>query len=207
MLTVTKLEPQKKNPQRLNVYLNGEFAFGISRAAAPWLDEGNQLSQSEIDELQFRDGVESAYQRALNFLSYRSRSEQEIRQNLQKAQISEEVMEAVLDRLRHSRLVDDRQFAKEWVENRSRFKPRGKKALSSELIQKGISSQLIVEVLENVDEPELALRLARKKLPRLHNLERTSFQEKLYGYLSRRGFSDEVSRETISRLWEERELE
>jgi regulatory protein len=207
MLTVTKLEPQKKNPQRLNVYLNGEFAFGISRAAAPWLDEGNQLSQHEIDELQFRDAVENAYQRTLNFLSYRSRSEQEIRQNLQKAQISEEVVDTVLDKLRQSGLVDDRQFARDWVENRSRFKPRGKKALSSELIQKGISSQFIAEVLEDLDESELALRLARKKLPKLLKLERTSFQEKLYGYLSRRGFSYEVSREIISRLWEERELE
>jgi len=51
MLTVTKLEPQKKNPQRLNVYLNGDFAFGISRAIAPWLEEGNELSQQKITAL------------------------------------------------------------------------------------------------------------------------------------------------------------
>ena len=87
MLTVTKLEPQKKNPQRLNVYLNGEFAFGVSRAAAPWLEEGNELSQQKINALQTEDQVEQAFQRALHYLSFRIRSEQEIRLNLQKHQI------------------------------------------------------------------------------------------------------------------------
>ena len=207
MLTVTKLEPQKKNPQRLNVYLDGEFAFGISRAAAPWLVEGSQLSQDDINEMRLRDQVEGAYQRALHFLSYRSRSEAEIRWNLQKAQVPDHVIAQVVEKLRQSSLVDDLQFAKEWVENRSRFKPRGKKALTSELLQKGIGSQVIEEVLAELDEAELALKLARKKIPKLNIDQKRDFQDKLYGFLSRRGFSYSISQEIISRLWEEQERE
>jgi regulatory protein len=205
MLTITKLEPQKKNPRRINVYLDGEFAFGISQAVAPWLEEGKQLSQQGINDLQTRDAVEQAYQRALHFLGYRNRSEQELRLHLQKHQESETIITEVLAKLRRGSLLDDRQFAQEWVENRSRFHPRSKKALSSELYRKGIPDQIIQEVLEDLNEGDLALQLARKKMPKLNTSEKSSFQEKLYGYLSRRGFSYQVSKDVISQLWEEQE--
>jgi regulatory protein len=206
MLTVTKLEPQQKNPQRLNVYLNGEFAFGIFQALASRLEEGDQLNQDDINNLQFADQVELAYQRALNYLSYRDRSEQEIRLNLRKAKIEDDVIEEVLERLRGASLVNDQEFAKKWVENRSRFKPRGKRALSSELFQKGISQSIIDTTLENLDEKPLALRFARKKMSKLAGLEKPLFQKKMYGYLSRRGFTYDITKEIISQIWDELEV-
>ena len=203
MLTITKLEYQKKNPGRINVYLNGEFAFGISRAAAPWLEEGNQLSKQQINELQSRDQLEKAYQRAINYLSYRSRSEKEVRQNLLKHQVEEETIDQVLEKLRQNSLVGDREFAQEWVENRSKFKPRGRIALSTELFQKGISQGIVNEVLEDLDEHDLALRFAQQKLPKIQHLDESAFQKKLSGLLSRRGFSYGVSKEIISTLMTE----
>jgi regulatory protein len=202
MLTVTKLEQQKNDPRRINVYLDGEFAFGISREIAPWLEEGEKLSQQRIKELQTKDKVKAAYQRALHFLSYRIRSEKEIIQNLQKHNVSEEHIRLVLDKLRENSLVNDLDFAREWVENRSKFKPRGKKALLTELYHKGISRQIIDEVLEDINEEELAFRFARKKISRLNHLDKKSFQNKLYGYLSRRGFSYEISKRVIYKLGE-----
>jgi regulatory protein len=203
MLTVTKLEQQKKNPGRINVFLNGEFAFGISRAIAPWLEEGEELSDTRIKDLQSQDMVGGAYQRAINFLSYRNRSEKEIRLNLLKHQIPEDHILFVLNKLRRNSLVNDHGFAREWVENRNRFKPRGKRALFSELYQKGISNQIIEEVLLDLDEEELALRYGHQILPKLKNLDEKAFQEKLYGYLSRRGFSYGISKDIISTLLEE----
>jgi len=203
MLTVTKLEQQKKNPGRVNVYLNGEFAFGISRAVAPWLEEGKEISQHHIKELQTQDKVKGAYQRALNFLTYRNRSEKEIQLNLHKHNVSEDHIQLVIEKLRQNSLVSDQDFAQEWVDNRNRFKPRGRKALSVELYQKGISRQIIDDVLMDLDEEELAMRFARQKLPKIKRLEKKAFQEKLYGYLSRRGFSYGISKDIISTLWEE----
>jgi regulatory protein len=207
MLTITRLEPQKKNPQRFNVYLDGEFAFGISRAAAPWLQEGNQLSQQKINDLQKKDQFEVAYQRAINFLSYRIRSEKEIRQNLHKHQIPEEIIDGVLDRLRGASLVNDLQFAQQWVENRVQFKPRGKRALSAELFQKGIPPQIIEDVLKDLNEEDLANRLARTKLTKLAGLDETAFQKKLSGFLTRAGFPYHISKEVISNLWNETKKE
>ncbi len=203
MLTITRLEPQKKNPQRYNVYLDGEFAFGISRAAAPWLEEGNQLSQQKVNDLQKKDQFEVAYQRALNFLSYRIRSEKEIRQNLNKYEIPEEIIDGVLDRLRGSSLVDDREFATQWVENRVHFKPRGKRALSSELFLKGIPAQIIEDALADLNEEELAIKLARTKISKLTGLDEKAFQKKLSGFLTRAGFPYHISKEVIVNLWNE----
>ena len=207
MLTVTKLEPQKKNPRRLNVYLNGEFAFGISRVIAPWLKEGSELNQQKITSLITEDEIEKAYQRALNFLSYRNRSEQEIRLNLQKHQIPETIIQPVLDRLREVSLVNDIEFAQNWIENRREFHPRGKRALRSELYRKGISDQIIEEALQDINEEELALKLARKKIGKLKNLDKSTFQEKMYGFLSRRGFHYSLSKEVVNHLWNELEKE
>jgi regulatory protein len=207
MLTVTKLEPQKKNPQRLNVYLNGEFAFGISRLVAPWLQEGNELSQGEISGLQIEDQIQQGYQRATNLLSYRARSEQEIKLNLQKHQVPETIIESVLERLRDASLVDDREFAQQWIENRIRFHPRSKRALSSELYRKGISNQIIEETLLDIDEEVLARSLAQKKVSKLRTLDKPTFQKKMYGFLSRRGFHYGISKEVVSQLWDEMEKE
>jgi len=187
----------------VNVYLNGEFAFGISRAVAPWLEEGKEISQHHIKELQTQDKVKGAYQRALNFLTYRNRSEKEIQLNLHKHNVSEDHIQLVIEKLRQNSLVSDQDFAQEWVDNRNRFKPRGRKALSVELYQKGISRQIIDDVLMDLDEEELAMRFARQKLPKIKRLEKKAFQEKLYGYLSRRGFSYGISKDIISTLWEE----
>jgi len=207
MLTVTRLEPQKKNPQRLNVYLDGEFAFGIFRAAAPWLTEGDQLSQQKVRELQKSDLTETAYQRALNFLSYRSRSEQEIRINLAKHEIPEENINEVLKRLRLSSLVDDRAFAKNWIENRSQFKPRGKRALSAELTQKGISREIIDNELKGLDEVDLALQCARAKSSRYQHLDQKEYQKKMYAYLNRRGFPYHIIKDTVLEVWQELQQE
>ncbi|HDD62711.1 MAG: hypothetical protein DRI65_06335 [Chloroflexota bacterium] len=207
MLTVTRLELQKKNPQRLNVYLDGEFAFGISRAAAPWLAEGNQISQQKINDLQEKDQFEGAYQRAINFLSYRIRSEKEIRQNLTKHEVPEEIIERVIDRLRGASLVNDREFASLWVENRVQFKPRGKRALSSELFQKGIPNEIIEDVLAELDEEELAYQCARSKIRKYSGLEEKAFQKKLSGLLTRRGFPYHIIKDVVSSLWKESEKE
>jgi len=207
MLTVTRLEPQKKKPQRINVYLDGEFAFGISRATAPWLAEGNQLSQQKINDLQEKDQFEGAYQRAINFLSYRVRSEKEIRQNLTKHEVLEDIIEKVVDRLRGASLVNDWDFASQWVENRVQFKPRGKRALSSELFQKGIGNEIIEDVLAELDEEELAYACARSRITKFTGMEKKAFQKKLSGLLTRRGFPYHVTKDVVGSLWKEMDKE
>src|SRR5574341_2054063 len=137
MAKITAIEPQKRDPDRVSIYLDGEYKFGLARVVAAWLKIGQELSQEKIASLQAEDVRERAYQQAMLFLSYRARSESEIRQNLRKHEIPEPVIEQTLERLRQDGLANDHQFAHAWVENRSAFRPRSRRLMAMELRQKG----------------------------------------------------------------------
>jgi regulatory protein len=129
---ITGIVVQKRNPQRVNVFLDGEFGFGLSRIVAAWLQNGQELSEEKISHLKYEDEKETAYQHALRLLNYRSRSSSEVRQTLEKKGYSFEVVEEISARLSQSGLLDDERFAQAWVENRTEFRPRGKRALALE---------------------------------------------------------------------------
>jgi regulatory protein len=203
MKKITALEAQKKNPNRVNVYLDGEFAFGLTRITAAWLKVGDALTDEKIARLQFEDAQERAYQQAMLFLSYRARSENEIRQNLRKHEFPEEIIERTLERLRQSGLANDSAFARAWVENRSAFRPRSRRALTMELRQKGLDDDTVNAAVSAVDEPALAYESARKRAARLNGLEWGEFRRKLFEYLARRGFSYDVAAPVVAQIWNE----
>jgi regulatory protein len=200
---ITALKPQKRNPNRVNVYLDGEFAFGLARITAAWLTVGQELSQDRIDRLLAEDSAEVASQRALNFLSYRPRSEKEIVDNLRKHETPEQVIEEIVGRLKENGMVDDVKFARLWLENRSEFRPRGYFALRSELHRKGIPDSVIEASLTEIDEVDLALRAGRTKAAKLNSGNEQIFKQKLYGFLSRRGFNYEIISEVVNEIWQE----
>lgn len=207
MKKITAIQVQKKNPNRVNIHLDGEFAFGLARIVAAWLQVGQTLDDEKIAELQVEDGRERATQQALLFLSYRARSETEIRQNLRKHQFPEAVIEETLERLRRDGFANDQKFADAWVENRTTFRPRGRRALALELRQKGIDDSTIESALEDVNDEVLAYEAGLKKTRKLKVREWNEFRKKLSEFLARRGFSYSVIAPIVSRLWDERHTE
>ena len=207
MATITAIEPQKRDPNRVNIHLDGNYAFGLSRITAAWLKVGQELSEDKIASLQAEDSRELAYQQALLFLSYRARSESEIRQNLSKHEIPSDVIEQTLERLRENRLADDNQFARAWVENRNTFRPRSRRALQMELRQKGLSDETSQSALEGLDEEALAYEAGLKKARRLQSEEWSGFRKKLSEHLARRGFPYSVIASVVSRIWKETHTE
>jgi regulatory protein len=201
---ITAIEPQQKNPQRVNIYLDGEFAFGLAVVVAAWLRVGQELGEDKIASLKTQDDREITYQKALHFLSYRPRSSAEVRQNLSKRGISDSLIEETLDRLQTAGLIDDEAFARAWVENRNTFRPRGKPALRMELRRKGLSDEIVQSVLDTqVNEAVLAITTARKYARRLAGLEWPEFRQKLSGFLARRGFSYTTLAPVVSEVWKE----
>lgn len=200
---VTGIKLQKKNRQRVNVYLDGEFAFGLSRITAGWLQVGQELSKEKILELKDRDTFEVAYQRTLKYIEIRERSVTEIQRYLKKNAVSDEISEQVIDRLKHAGLLDDERFVQMWIENRNEFRPRSPKALRMEMRYHGIDDELIDRSLETIDEHELAYKAAKKYARKLEKLDWQDFRKKLYGYLGRRGFNYEIAAEVIRKVWDE----
>ena len=203
MRKITAIQVQKRNPNRVNIHLDGEYAFGLARIVAAWLQVGQTLDEEKIAKIQAEDAREGAMQQALLFLGYRARSEKEIRQNLSKHEFPEAVIEETLERLRQNGFANDKQFADAWVENRSTFRPRGRRALTLELRQKGIDDSTIESVLEDIDEEALAYEAGLKKARKLRVQEWSDFRKKTSEFLARRGFSYSVIAPIVSRLWNE----
>jgi regulatory protein len=203
MKKITALLAQKRNPNRVNIYLDGEYAFSLARIVAAWLKVGQELDEEKIKRLQADDARERAIQQAMLFLSYRSRSESEIRQNLRKHEIPEDVIEQTLQRLIQDGLANDQQFAQTWVENRSAFRPRSRRMMAMELRQKGLDDAAVSSALETVDDEALAYEAAQKKVSRLKDMEWFDFRRKLSEFLARRGFSYSVIAPTVTRIWNE----
>ncbi|HXF64729.1 MAG TPA: RecX family transcriptional regulator [Caldilineaceae bacterium] len=199
---ITALEVQKHNKERVNVFLDGNFAFAVSLLAAARLRKGQRLTPAQIAELKEEGAIDLAYQRALRYLSLRPRSESELVTYLQGKEVAEEVIAAVMARLRERGYVDDGAFARFWVDNRTRFRPRGARALRYELRQKGVESSAIDEALEDQDEEAAAWAAVEPKIERWQALPREEFDQKLMGFLARRGFGYGVCRRIAQRAWE-----
>lgn len=200
---ITAISVQKRDPQRVNIYLDGEFAFGLARIVAAWLQVGQTISEERIARLRAEDELEKAYSQALNLLSYRPRSESEIRHHLLDHEVPEAQIEATIERLRNAGLVDDQRFAHAWVENRNTHRPRGKRMLAYEMRQRGLEKSEIEQALENLDEEALAYQAARQKAQKLYHLEWAEFRTKLNAFLARRGFSYEISAPVVAQIWAE----
>ena len=201
---ITALVAQKRNKERVNVFIDGEFAFGLAMIEAIKLRKGQELSPADIANLKALDEIEVAQESALNFLSFRPRSAAEIRKNLLGKDYSEAAVEKVLERLSNAGLVNDAEFAQFWVENREQFKPLSSRGLRYELRQKGVPDDEIEGALEALDEEDSAYRAAREKALRIPTADKQLFSKKLGSFLARRGFSYNIVREVVDRLWIER---
>jgi len=201
--TITSLKAQKRNPERVNVYLGGRYAFSLAAIEAARLRRGQVLSDEDIEGLKERDSFEKAHDHALRFLSYRPRSEAEMRRYLQSKAVSPTIEEEVIEHLTRAKLLDDLAFARYWVENRESFKPRGLRMLRYELYQKGLSEDTIAQALADLNEEESAYQVALQRGRKLAHLDQVSFRKKLGAYLLRRGFPHEVVNLAVERTWQE----
>ena len=200
---ITALKAQQKNPNRISVFLDGEFAFGVARIVAAWLTIGRKLSEAEIERLKQQDTLEIAYQKMLLFLSYRPRSEAEVLRRLNEHGYLAPVVEATIQRLKENHLLSDSQFAQAWVENRSTFRPRSKRMMAMELRQKGVEEDDIEQALaETEDESSLAYQAAAKYARRLAGVDWETFRKRLGAYLMRRGFSYGTISPILRQVWE-----
>ncbi len=202
MATITALTAQKKNANRVNLFLDDQFAFGLDTAVALNLRVGQVLSAADIAALQDQEKTEKARESALRLLTYRPRSVAEIRRHLRKKEFDDAAIDQVIDRLQAVDLLDDQAFALYWVEQRETFKPRSHLALRQELRNKGVDRNTIDTVLEDVDETAAARRVAAKQSYRWANLSKKEFRVKLGQFLQRRGFPYTIIAEITNETWQ-----
>jgi len=202
--TITALKIQARNPERVNVYLDERYAFALSLNTAQGLCRGQPLSAGEIARLKAADQPAAAFDRALRFLARRQRSIREAESYLRRSGYPAAVVGAVIQRLREYRYLDDAEFARRWVADRERFRPRSGRALRCELRQKGVGSREIDQALAGLDEAASARAALRGCLKRWQALAHQDFKAKVCGFLERRGFSYEIAETVFEAAWEAR---
>ena len=139
---------------------------------------------------------------ALRLLSYRSRSEKEVQRRLQ-GRFPEEAIDRTVSALRRQGLLDDVAFAKEWREQRERFRPRGPAVIKQELQKLGVDREIIRDALSDFDASANAYKAGSKYASKLSVDDANAFRRRLGGFLHRKGFEGDVLGQTVERLWRE----
>jgi regulatory protein len=200
---VTALRPTKRDPDRIAVDLDGSFAFVLPAqlVAEERIDVGGWLDADRVNALLESDQASQATEAALVFLGYRPRSEKEVRDRLRRGGYEQDAIDRAIARLHEWRYLDDADFARRWVENRTAHRPRGKRLLQQELRNKGIDNETAREVIDDADLDEIAAAesLARRRLPSYAGHDLPAVRRRLGAYLARRGYGYDVVRVALER--------
>ncbi len=213
MKKITLLERQKKNPQRYNIYLDGEFAFGADEDTVVnfRLLKGKEISDEELEKILFETEIGKLMERMYGLFSRRQRTEREVREYMRNLsfkrklkdleEISAVIIDKVVDRLKSKSLLNDSQFATEWLLARQSSKKKGAIAIRSELMQKGVSKEIIDQLMnDNIteeNEQKLAIQALEKKLRSFRLLDKKDFTQKALQFLIRKGFTYETAKDVV----------
>ena len=205
MKKVTAIRAGRRQGKRVNVFLDGKFAFSLEAEVAvkQGLQVGQELSERNIEALTRFDLLHRCLNAAIHYLSYRPRSEAELRGRLHRRGFDGDNVEAAIAKLREQGLVDDLAFAQFWKDNRESFSPRSQWLTRLELRQRGVADDIIDQVVADVDDEDSAYRAALSRARSLPLCDYQSFRRRLGEYLKRRGFGYRVISHTVERVWQE----
>ena len=212
LVKITQVEKQKKHLSRFNIFLDGQFVFGADEdlVVDRRLVVGKEISEGDLEKILFETQVGKLMERIYGLFNIRMRSKKELRDYLRnlsfkrkikgQEEISEMVIESTIERAIKKGLIDDEQFAKSWIESRS--KKYGVNRIKQELFQKGIDKEIINGIMNNelrIMEEETAEKALERKINHWKNLEKIKFRKKAYDLLLRRGFDVEMVKNVVEK--------
>ena len=209
MKKVTGIECQKAKKGKVNLFLDGAFAFSLNAALVSMagLHEGKELTPEEVERLKNEDLFHRSLNNALRYLGPRPRSEAELRTRLRRQGFDSNTIQHAIEKLKEQALIDDAGFARFWCENRENFRPRSRRFVEFELRQKGVDAETAAGITAQLDDERNAYKAAQKKAVALAGLDFQSFCKRLSAFLRQRGFSHEVINRTVNRVWQEQTKE
>lgn len=214
MPQITAIEPQKKKKDRVNIFLDQKFAFSLSDYSLLKnnLSVGQILADAQLEKIIKGEQLAKLQEAAIKILAARPRSEREVRiylaakiaksQNVKFSQARESLLiEKIIAKLKKYGYLNDLDFAKWYVDSRTRSHPKGRILLKLELKGKGIDTEIISQVLEkSISETALAQKALVKKIKTWQKLAPIELKKKVYQYLAARGFDFDTIKETVANL-------
>ena len=212
-MKVTKLSSQKRDPNRVNMYIDEDFFCGISLDSVAKFNIyiGKEFEERELENVLFEELKGRFSQRAMNYISRAIKTEFQVRRYLKDlsykkkgkwfTDIPQEQLETIINetvsKLKEYGYLNDEEFAEQFIQSRVKNKPRGKTILVSELISKGVNIDLAREKVEELveDEYDMLKRIYTKKYG---NEEITMEDNKKIDFLKRKGFNWDLINEFIN---------
>ena len=206
--TITAIEIQKKDPNRISVFLDGEFAFGLHQDVLLecGIAKGDLLSDERIQQILDLEERKRAREKALRLLAVRARSRKELGDRLKQAKFGQSAVEWALAELERLGLIDDGVFARAFGQTRAIVRPSGAYLLRLELRQKGLCDEDVEKgvaaAFAEKNERDQAFELAGKRKRTLAALSEEKARKRLNDFLLRRGFSWDLVTE-IMEAWDQ----
>jgi len=203
-MKITKIETQKRRQDRVNIYIDDRFAFGLTDTLRYKYDlfKDKEVSQEFIDDVLNAEEQNKVIEYTLKFLSYRERSQKEVYDRLKIRGYDEDKINNAINYCLDKNYINDTRFAETFIQEKTEINKLGSYRIKQELSIKGISREIIEEVLEPDYEQELemATELALKKVSSYKNDNRYAQYRKLGGYLQRRGYNFDIVREVLENI-------
>lgn len=205
---ITRIEFQKKNKNRVSIFLNDEFGFGLDATLVGKynLKKGDVLNEETISQILLTEEKKRVKENAFRYLAGRAHSEKELRTKLLHKGYDEKLVSEVISELKEQKFIDDLEFALSYARSRMLNKPMGERLLRRELWQKGINEAHIQKAVEEAyskkEQAEFARDLVKSRKTRNRDLETEKRKKRLYDFLLRRGFDWDIAKEVV-----EQELE
>ncbi len=206
MAKITAIKVQQRRASRVNVFLDGKFAFALSKKVAErsGIQPGMELSEGMIEALMQEQAQQECFDKALSYLSRRMHSRSELRQKLLKAQFAVGVIEKALARLEDLNYINDSEFARQKLMHAQRKLIGQRRAMADLMradVQGDVARDAVEEHFSSEEARDNARKLIDKNLPRLERLDPTTAKRRLIGLLQRRGFDYETIAPLIQKVF------
>ncbi len=194
-MKITLIEKNKKNPNTYMVYLDDGSVFSIPEEV--YLKQGfyekEEISNEEIIYIKEQIIYTTVKQKAMRYLTLKYRSEKEVKQKLMRDAFDEDIIESAISELKSIGYINDLIFTQKYIYDRSKLKPKSKRMLKYELLNKGVDESIIDSVLDSweVDDMTVAIGLVKKKFGK-YNLKDEKIYKKAFAFLRHRGFETNV---------------
>lgn len=203
MGVVTKIIEQNNNKERVNIYIDHEFFAGVHKEVVYKfrIEEGVQVDKEKLALLIYDENLRSAKNKAFNILARTMQSEMLLRDKLSKEGYQEEIIDNVIEILKDYKMIDDEEYAKNYVRNKMNNNKYGKKRIIFELTKRKISEDIINKAISEIEDEKIyenAVYLAKKKLRSIKDKERNKIYQKLSQYLAYKGYDYEIIRKVVN---------
>ncbi len=186
-MKITKIEVQKKNKNRVNLFIDNQFYCGLSLETIlkNRIKEGQDISLSQLEYLQINTEREVALSKTISYLSKSQKTKKEIYDYLRKKDFDEKIINYVIQKLEEYNLINDEIYAQNFIKYKT--KTQGSRKIINNLRQKGVSDTIIQKFIFELSDDLHSIDFVAEKYLRNKSLDLKT-KQKTYRYLLSKGY-------------------